>query len=336
MNARNRLRHPAYFVPDPWTDTPPDKTGFAARLTRMLRQTVNENATGRIKPSSLLALAEAMLVTFNPRQTWRLLRSIIGTRRQPWTKALVLDQLLHLVHLHFWRRRRPDVSFVFMNAGAHIQHHYLFNAEPARGASKNPDWYVPAEADPVRDMLRAYDRILGDYLALEASGVRLLVATGLTQVPYDRVKFYYRLKDHVQFMRVIGLHPTRVLPRMTRDFEAEFADSDLAQAAADRLGRITMERDGRTVFGDIELREARVFASLTYPDEIRADDRAVMGGGLIVAGFGDMVAFVAIKNGMHSTRGFAFFSPNTPLPASATSPVHVSRLFDLTLVATTP
>lgn len=333
MNARNRLKHPAYFVPDPWTETPSDDSGFARRFTRMLRQTVNENATGRISVTSLLAIAEAVLVSFSAHRTWQLLAAIAATRRKPWTKSLVLDQLIHLVHMRLWARERPDVSFLFLNAGAHVQHHYLFNAEPVRGRSTNPAWYVPENADPVRDMLKFYDQVLADYMRLQAKGARLLVATGLTQVPYDRVKFYYRLKNHHEFLHIVGAAPSRVLPRMTRDFEAHYETDTLARQAATTLASLKLERDGRAVFDEIDVRGECVFATLTYPDEIKHNDALVRSDGSVLAGFGEMVAFVAIKNGMHSTRGFAFVSPNVPEATAWSSPIHVARLFDLTVSA---
>lgn len=328
MNARNRLQRPAYFVPDPWTDTPSDGSGFSRRLTEMLRQTVNDNASGRVTKRSLFTLAEAVLRSFAPRRTADLIRLILGVRRKPWTKSLILDHLLHLVHRSLWTRSRPDVSFVFLNAGAHIQHHYFFNAEIDQQLSANPIWYIAPTADPVRDMLKVYDRIMGDYLALVDQGVRLMVATGLTQVPYDRVKYYYRLKEHARFLELAGIPCQRVLPRMTRDFEIIFQDESSARTAAAALGAMRLERTGAHIFGGIELRERSLFLTLTYPDEIKRDD-AVLAGDLRITRFGDMVAFVAIKNGMHSTRGFAFISPDVrdPLP---TRPVHVAELFELT------
>lgn len=332
MNARNRLKRPAYFVPDPWTDTPSDGSAFSKRLTAMLRQTVNDNATSRVSVKSLAVIAEATLRTLHWRRTPRLLATILATTRRPWLKALVLDQLVHMIHLYAWRRRQPDASFVFLNAGAHIQHHYFFNADIGQPATKNPGWYIQADADPVRDMLLAYDRILGDYLALADKGARLIVATGLTQVPYDRVKFYYRLKDHAQFLAQAGIRCARVLPRMTRDFEVLFDDAPAAAAASEVLREATLERTGLPLFGEIELRDRSIFATLTYPDEIKPDDVALLGGRRL-EGFGGAVAFVAIKNGMHSPRGFVFVSPNTPA-AVPDRPVHVAALYDLTLQAT--
>lgn len=332
MNARNRLKQPAYFIPDPWTETPSDGSGFSRRLTAMLRQTVNDNASSRITVKSLATIAEAALRTLHWRRTPQLLATIAATPKRPWLKALVLDQLMHQIHLYAWRRTRPDASFVFMNAGAHIQHHYFFNAELGPSATKNPVWYVPPGADPVHDMLRAYDSILSDYLALTAQGARLIVATGLTQVPYDRVKYYYRLKEHAQFLAQAGIRFTRVLPRMTRDFEIYFDDAETTHSGAAALAQMILERTGVPLFGEVEVRERSIFATLTYPDEIRADDAAQLGARRF-PDFGQSVAFVAIKNGMHSTRGFAFLSPNTPATAPI-RPVHVSALYDLTLQAT--
>jgi hypothetical protein len=299
----------------------------------MLRQTVNDNATSRITARSLVTIAEAVIRSFDRSRTATLLRLIAVSLKRPWMKALVLDQLVHLVHRLFLRSEQPNVSFVFLNAGAHIQHHYFFNSEFAVASSSNPEWYVNSEADPVRDMLVTYDRILADYIALSRQGTRVIVATGLTQVPYDRIKYYYRISDHAKFLELAGIHFSRVLPRMTRDFEVTFDDQDSAQNCAESLRSMVLERTSAPLFQEIELRERSVFATLTYPDEIRRDDAVILSRGRL-EGFGQLVAFVAIKNGMHSKRGFAYLSPNAPIQVPP-EPVHVAALYDLTMQAAT-
>jgi hypothetical protein len=332
MNARNELTQPAYFIPDPWTATPSDSSGFSRRLTAMLQQTVNENAQGRVGLRSLVTIGEATLRSFDMTGTALLMKLILQAKGRQWIKALVLDQLIHLVHLHLLRKTSPDVSFVFLNAGAHIQHHYLFNSPHAGTTAKNPAWYAPPGVDPVLDMLKVYDRILLDYQTMSAKrGTQLIVATGLTQVAYDRVKFYYRLRHHAQFLTHLGVAAKQVLPRMTRDFEALFDDEAKARDAAALLSGVRMVRDGLPLFGDIEDRGASLFVTLTYPHEILPNDTVVYAGGT----FGPVlphVAFVAVKNGMHSSKGFVFCSPSIQarLPAEA---VHVSALFGLTLQA---
>lgn len=331
MNACNRLKRPAYFIPDPWTQTPPDSSGYSRRLAQMLRQTVNENAQGRISKRSLITLGEAIARTLHPSRTMRLLRLIARSSGRPWLKALVLDQLLHMVHMRLLEDSQPDVSFVFFNAGAHIQHHYFLNSKHSGVTARNPPWYVAVDADPIRDMLVEYDAMLADVLALRERGARLIVATGLTQVPYDRVKYYYRLKDHAAFLRSLGLRFANVLPRMTRDFEVVFGERADAEACLALLPAIRMQRDGTALFGDVEDRGLSLFATLTYPYEISPSDAAVHPAGRI-DDFGHQVAFVAIKNGMHSGKGFAFVSPGAPAPLPK-EPVHVAELFGMTLSA---
>jgi hypothetical protein len=332
MNTRNELKRPAYFIPDPWTSTASDSAGFSRRLTAMLQQTVNENAQGKISLRSLVTLAEAIARSFDLRGTLTLLSYIFRTRRKAWYKSLVLDQLIHRVHVYLLRKTRPDVSFVFLNAGAHIQHHYYFNSRFVDGPHRNPDWYVTPGADPVLDMLVVYDKVVQDYLGLcAAGGGDLIVATGLSQVPYDRVKFYYRLKSHIRFVEALGLSPLSVMPRMTRDFEILFTDAASAAGAAKVLASARVVRDDAPLFGDIEIRDKSLFVTLTYPREIIAGDRVCFDGGFI-DDLPNQVAFVAIKNGMHCTKGYAFFSPGSPAQPPA-EPVHVASLFRLTMDA---
>jgi hypothetical protein len=332
MNARNSLDSPAYFIPDPWTDTPSDPSRFSMNLTSMLRQTVNDNATGKISPKSYLTLLECTLRSFSFPRTLQLARLVFRARRKPWTKSLILDYLIHLVHLHLWQLKKPDVSFVFLNAGAHIQHHYFFNSEFGGSPQlrKNPSWYVPASADPVRDMLKVYDEILADYITESRNGARLILATGLTQVPYDQIKYYYRLKDHENFLREAGIRFEKVLPRMTRDFEVIFRSEEDAISASTQFASFRLEKTGQPLFGEIEVRKHSVFVTLTYRNEIGEDDCALHQGASRMERFGKMVAFVAIKNGMHDKRGFVFVSPDAPVNLPK-DPVSVTYLHDLTL-----
>ena len=46
-------------------------------------------------------------------------------------------------------KNKPDFSNLFLNSGAHIQHHYLFNSKAYLGNIKNPEWYCPKDYDPL-------------------------------------------------------------------------------------------------------------------------------------------------------------------------------------------
>ena len=115
--------------------------------------------------------------------------------------------------------QREDLHFshLFLNGIAHIQHHYLLNSKlNTSNKIKNPEWYIDKNEDPFFDILIYYDKIIKDYF-LDKSR-EIVIATGLTQVPYDRLKFYYRLKNHNNFLNKINIQFKRVHPRMSRDF----------------------------------------------------------------------------------------------------------------------
>jgi hypothetical protein len=324
MNAENRLRSPAYFIPDPWTRTPSDGSFFSRMLTEAVGQAVNDNARARVTARSKLKLVLA-LFRFARWKHWRHYAHLFATsKNSPWRRALFLDLLLHDVHFSLLKRRQPDFSALFLNAGAHVQHHYFLNADlGSPKALKNPQWYVAADADPVAEMLKTYDSIIGDYI--DAPDIDLIVATGLTQQPYDRVKFYYRLIDHAAFLQAAGVRFKNVHPRMTRDFLIEFESEADAQNAVGTLGSLRVWPDGLPLFGDIDNRGTSVFATMTYPNEITAETMVKLGTGLVA--LQPLVAFVAIKNGMHDAKGYAFFRGSV----EAHSPrdgEHVGRLFE--------
>jgi hypothetical protein len=302
MNTANRLQSPAYFIPDPWTETDSDGSFWSRKIHKVLNQTVNDNAQEKISFASICFLILA-LVRFAQPKNYALYVSLAlrGFKRR-WFKELFLDLFIHDLHMRLWRRRQPAYSSLFLNAGAHIQHHYIHNSEavPPEGKT-NPAWYIDQTDDPFRDMLVVYDRILSDYMVLDPS-IGVVVATGLTQKPYPETTFYWRLRDHAAFLKRVGIAFTSVAPRMTRDFLVEFETTADAQRAKHILSEMVGAADGEQIFGEIEDRGLSLFVTLTYPKD--ASD------GLIVRGIGEPfdlapeLAFVAIKNGMHDGRGF--------------------------------
>lgn len=307
MNTQNRLKRPAYFLPDPWTKTPSDGSFWSRSLSEALAQAVNDNSEGRITAKSALSLVLGLMRFAKPKHYPLYIKLVLGSRGAPWRKALFLDLFLHDLHASLFRSNRPDFSTLFLNAGAHIQHHYFFNSQAVANATlQNPTWYAAPDVDPLAEMFKLYDTIIGEYLADRETN--LIVATGLSQKPYDHVEFYYRLKDHAAFLNLIGMPFKQVMPRMTRDFLIEFASVDDARAASAQLSAMAVSKPGQTavpLFDEIDNRGDSLFVTLTYPNEI-SDDLTVTGA---PASFklADHVVFVAVKNGMHAANGYAYF-----------------------------
>ncbi len=300
MNAKNRLRRAAFFVPDPWTQTPPTATRCLAALYRGIVQAVNANAESRMTGSSLAGLLTGFARYARAANYGPYLALAATSRGRPWRKALVLDYLLADVFVREVRRTRPDFASLFLNAGAHIQHHYLFSSACYDGVQRNPAWYVPAGTDPVREAYEAYDRIVGQ-VAQAFPGARLMLATGLHQDPHDRVTWYWRLRDHAAFLARISIDFRRVEPRMSRDF---LVVCDSAQQAARADARLSgaVAADGAPLF-TVDNRGKDLFVELVFDGEIGPGFGFTIGGEKF-AGLEREVAFVALKNGRHNGIGY--------------------------------
>ena len=329
MNAANRLKNPAYFISDPWTVTNSDKSKFSKRLSHMLKQVVNDNASGRLSFSSILTILEVILRTLHYKNTLFLIKLIFSSIIKPWKKSLVLDYLIHLIHIYFLKKKVPHFSSIFLNAGAHIQHHYFYNTKYIKDLPQNPKWYLKISHDPIEDMLEVYDQMIGDYLKLSKNNNRLVISTGLRQIPYNITKFYYRLKNHSFFLNKIGVNFLKVLPRMTRDFEIIFDnDIDLINAK-NILKNIKLKKNNLYIFNQIEERDKSLFVTLSYPNEVKKDDYLIVNKNFELNFFKEVV-FVAIKNGMHDSKGYVFCSPdlNFKIPKET---VHISKVFNMIL-----
>lgn len=304
MNAENRLSDPAYFIPDPWTKTRPDGGFWCRHLAKAVAQAVNDNSEARLTATSALTLAFGFLrfaKLTNYRQYGEL---VLRSKGAPWRKALFLDLFLNDLHQNLRSSRKPDFSMLFLNAGAHIQHHYMFNSLAVGGSGvRNPSWYVGSDEDPMAEMFIVYDRIIREYL--EDKSINLILATGLRQVPCTRLTFYYRLRNHASFLEAFGIKPVAVLPRMTRDFLLEFNNENEARSAQSILESIVSSVDGVPIFEEIDNRGQSLFVTLTYPNEITSET--------IAKGFGRRVplkehtVFVALKNGKHDAQGYIYY-----------------------------
>ncbi len=300
MNAKMRLRTPAFFLPDPWTPTDIVAPPILRRLFAAVAHIVNENATGDYHWRSLVDVALGTARVASPGHYPRYVAYAARALRESWFKPIFLDLLLTDVFTHCVRRTRPHFASLFLNAGAHIQHHYMFSSPCYRGELRNPTWYIAPGKDPLLDVYRLYDRVLS---GLQASfpRSRLVLATGLHQDPHPEVTFYWRLREHGEFLRRIGVPFRSVEPRMSRDFVLVCADAAEAGVAARRL---TAARDeaGEPLF-EVDNRGTDLFVMLTYPHEIRPATRFMVENDH----YDDLyrhTAFVAIKNGQHNGVGY--------------------------------
>jgi hypothetical protein len=329
MNAENRLKNGGFFVPDPWTNTPATGPFLLRKLGRAISDAVNENAEGRMSVASAFWLVAGALRYARFENYREYLTGALGALRSAWLRAVVLDLLLADTFIAQVRRKRPGFASLFLNGAAHVQHHYMFSSSVYDGPRRNPEWYLQPGQDPLLDVYRAYDRIVGS-VRRSFPDYRVMIATGLHQDPHEEITYYWRLRDHAQFLRKVGVPFSNVHARMSRDFLIECRDASDAARAKEILTALRAA-DGLPVF-EVDNRGRDLFAMLTYPREIRAGFE-LLSGSSSIAGFAEDVVFVALKNGEHNGTGY-FIDTGRPKDSSpavfalAQLPERIAAAFD--------
>ncbi len=301
FNVDNRLTNASFFVPDPWTQTSTSGSWLLRKLGTAVSQTVNDNAKGKVSKFSLIYIFLSLFFYSKLNNIPSYFKILLNVKKKG-SKAVILDKLLGDVFIHQWKRSRPDFSNLFLNTGAHFQHHYMFNSEAYDGGLKNPEWYCPSDEDPLFMILKEYDKIIGRLLELDA---RLLIATGLHQKPHKYNTFYWRLRNHEKFFKeeLNYFDFEKITPRMSRDFLIDFIDEKDALKCQNKLESIVSKKDNINIF-TVDNRGSSLFVELTYANDIEENFEILSPDGFQVKDFKEHIAFVAIKNGEHHNIGY--------------------------------
>ena len=326
MNASNKLNDPSYFIPDPWTETNPDNSFLSKSIYEAIVQAVNDNSSSKLTLKTILNLCVAFVFLVNPIRWINMAFYAASSIRKSWRKAIFLDKLLFEIHLTLFKKKRPEFSTLFLNAGAHIQHHYFLNSPHINFKGiKNPEWFIEKNKDPLLDVLYEYDKMICSLLDLK--DIEIIIATGLSQTPFEETKFYYRLKKHKEFLSLFNIEYKDIFPRMTRDFLITFSSSEEALKAQKDLEQFKVD-DGSSLFGEIDNRGEDLFVVLTYPKMI--DNKTLVSFKNKQLSLLDHVAFVSLKNGEHCPIGYSYFSDGlkdfAPSSKSHVSEIHFSIL----------
>ena len=305
FNAKNNLSNPAFFVPDPWTKTNVSGNWLINSIYKSVSQSVNDNSKGKLKLSTVTALMIGVLIC-TPINKYLMYLNFFLKRKKPGIKAVILDSILSDMFLFLLKWKKPEFSNLFLNSGAHIQHHYLFNSKLYKGNFKNPEWYCPNNHDPLEIILKLYDKIIDKLLK---SGYNIFIATGLHQEPHKKLTYYWRINEHDKFISTLGIKYKSLLPRMSRDFLIEFDNSKDCKACESYLQSFIMKSDNKRIF-HTDNRGDSLFVELIYSMEIFNNDSIISkNDGKELKNFKKYVSFVAIKNGEHNGLGYFIYDP---------------------------
>jgi hypothetical protein len=176
----------------------------------------------------------------------------------------------------------------------------MFNSGMYDGPHQNPGWYIHPSDDPILEVYELYDRVVADIIAA-IPDARILIATGLRQVPFNKLTFYWRLTDYATFLRKIGVPFARVEARMSRDFVIFNSDAEQAREAEARLNDVA-SADGTKLFA-VDNRGDSLFVEFVWPHDI-SDDFQYRAGNVSYDRLKEDVTFISMKNGEHDGTGF--------------------------------
>ena len=301
MNIKNNFKNPDFFLSDPWTNTISGPGKMIKFISKTISQIVNLNSHKNISLKLYFKAFIVLLLSFRFKNFFLYSKLILNFKKK-WNKALLLDLMLHDIHFSLLKKYKTEFSSIFFNAGAHIQHHYFFNSKYYESKKlKNPQWYVKEEDDPIIDSIIFYDQILSEYKKLD--NYEIIMATGLSQIPYDREKYYYRLKDHKNFLKLLNISFDKVEPRMTRDFLITFKNNNDKNHATIKLNELNNINKKEIITCDV--RENSIFVTLSIKTEIKKKDEIKIDGNNHIL-IHEHVVFVALKNGMHNQKGYFY------------------------------
>ena len=110
FNAKNVLKNPAFFIPDPWTMTKVSGNWFIKSLYKAIHQSVNDNASGKLNITSLLILLIGVLRVVPIRRypdlvVHRCIKQIIHNKK---LKSLSKNDLADIAENCSFREREAD------------------------------------------------------------------------------------------------------------------------------------------------------------------------------------------------------------------------------------
>ena len=324
FNAKNNTKNSSFFVPDPWTKTPFTGSKDLYRIYNALCQVTNDYAKKKITFQSYCNLLLGAIRNINykciPNYIKETLAYING---KTWFRAVICDRLLLDTYVTQCKQHKPEFSTVFLNGGAHLQHHYLFSSKAYHGERTNPDWHVAKNEDPLLDILNLYDEGLKEILSLanKFDNGRVIVATALHQNAHERETYYYRIDDHENFLHKIGIEYVNTYNLMTEDFVLCYRNEQLALEAEQKIlnvETINIEKIFYIETADSEIRTLNKGTKIFHTENRGKDiyvqlkpvaalipvEAKIKSNGVIIDNFGKLETLAQVKNTHHHGVGY--------------------------------
>jgi hypothetical protein len=282
-----------FFMPDPWSF---DETAYPAYLNDLLalpRYTAQNYLD--VDYGKALKAALRLCKFFAPPSHWGLLAQLGGECASATLAAglnvhtftTVLDYLGVLLFVRLRKKSRPDLSIIFLNHIAHVQHQFWF-----RAGKIHPQ---------LKLAFRLCDAMLGLLLEDRQPGEAVLVMNGMRQANVAGEGHYvYRQRNPQNAIEAMGIAGGRVEQCMTNDATILFADAKNADAAFDVLDQCRLS-DGHKAFDVERLGPGRLFYQFAFGHDVQPDTRLISGN--YSKPFYEVFELICERTGAHVPEG---------------------------------
>lgn len=301
MNCYFVEKKQSIFLPDPWEDFKTRDKGFLSTLYSAIQNKVNTNASSNSKISSNFILAIGLLIFARPKNYLKYLKHFFLSFSYKWCGAIILDLLLFDIFINQQKKGNYTYSSIFLNAGAHIQHHHLFDSECYQGDSSNPESYSKASKtriDPLFEVFKIYDDFLKEILSLNC---KFSVTTGLQQIENKVPYCQYRFINHQKSLSKLSIEYDSVVARMSRDFTLFYSSFEHLEANVQKLNKIKI-RDNNLFDIDVDTESLSVFVKISWTNDIEAFKNISIDNESI--DIIKQVSLVSVENSIHTSEGW--------------------------------
>lgn len=292
------------YIPDPWTESEPIGSKIDKLVSSNLRNIVNENASLSLSLRNIIGLFFLVGLPKNITDLKLTLSALISfIRKDRSSLAAQFDYFISKYAIGRTKKENSDLSLIFLNGLAHIQHHYFLNSEFVAG--KNPTWYSSGE-DDIYKALKIYDQTFAQiFKHIKKYNYEIWIITGLTQKEYPEPFCYWRFKNHKELISNFINIEFDIFPRMTRDFEVRsnkenihffedfFKNSTIVNGGEENKAFVNVNKTSEnTIFASFAHNTPSKKVSLNYNNKNICLENELN--------------FIALKNAGHIHTGWAF------------------------------
>ena len=335
MNTTRGSMDKGFFLPDPWGNEedvyPPDLRPLWNFIRLNVRDHNQKGTVSKYAKAIISIIRQWLPLPFLMKLATQVVSQKLSL--QPtWKLASLFDEFLFAI---FEKQLRQGHSFytIFLNSVAHYQHHYWRNHNPGIFNSEIQSPGISTDDDPVRYGYQVYDKLLGRVMNLADSDTLIVVASGLSQVPYVAKEdsgglCYYRLIDHAAFLEAMEINHKKIKPLMSRDWLVYFEDESSAEHYLLILKNLIT--NGTPLFNVSKHSSHSVFVETNFADPIDPLTCIYDPARRKQVVFGTHFMLTAIKSGHHRSEGL-FFSSARVFANDRSTHFPLSRLHDLTV-----